>query len=210
MNNNISFNQYKGIDLAILTVLTVIAEAVVSLAASSWFPDTLYSLSPMVAMICIVMMRWGGWAAIPAAASGVAYCLATGGVVAADGEAVGITLQQFMMYTVGNCGALVALVWFKAMGKEAVRKRIEVGILYVITAFAGTMLGRWAVALLFGAGPGAIVPILLADCLSLVFAIVVILIARRIDGLFEDQRSYLIRTEEEREKQRKDDSDYYD
>ncbi|MGN0679361.1 MAG: hypothetical protein ACI4JS_06845, partial [Oscillospiraceae bacterium] len=107
MNNNISFGQYKGIDLTILTILTAVAEAVVALAASKWFPNELYSLSPMVAMVCIVMMRWGPWAAIPAVVSGLAFCLATG----ASGE-------QYVIYCVGNCFALVALVWFKAMGKE--------------------------------------------------------------------------------------------
>ena len=204
MNNNISFNQYKGIDIAIMTVLTVVAEAVVALAASSWFPNELYSLSPMVAMVCIVMMRWGAWAAVPAVASGIAFCAVTGA-----------SLEQFVVYIVGNCFSLVALVWFKAMGKEAVRKRIEVCILYSLTAFAGTILGRWGVALLFGYQPDSIVSFFLVDCLSMVFAVVVTLISRKIDGLFEDQKSYLIRTEEElqrerKEKRRADDSDYND
>lgn len=199
MDKNISFAQYKGIDLTILTVLTAVAEAIIALAASRWFPNELYSLSPMVAMVCIVMMRWGPWAVIPAVASGVAFCLVTG----ATGE-------QFLVYCVGNCFSLIALVWFKAMGKEAVRKRIEVTILYTLTAFAGMLVGRWLMAMLFGGGVGLIADFFLADCLSMVFAIVVVLIARRIDGLYEDQRSYLIRTEEERQKQRDDEADFYD
>lgn len=199
MNNNISFGQYKGIDLTILTILTAVAEAVVALAASKWFPNELYSLSPMVAMVCIVMMRWGPWAAIPAVVSGLAFCLATG----ASGE-------QYVIYCVGNCFALVALVWFKAMGKEAVRKRFEVSILYTLTAFVGMLVGRWLVAMLFGGSVRLIINFFLVDCLSMVFAVVVVLISRRIDGLFEDQKNYLIRTEEERQKQRDDEADFYD
>ncbi len=199
MNNNISFGQYKGIDLTILTILTAGAEAVIALAASKWFQSELYSLSPMVALVCIVMMRWGAWAAIPAAASAVAFCVATGA-----------TGAQFLVYCVGNCGVLAALIWFKAMGKEKVRKHVGLSILYTLTAFAGMLVGRWLIAMLLGSGVKIIINFLLADCLSAVFAVVVVLIARRIDGLFEDQKAYLIRTEEERRKQRDDEANYYD
>lgn len=195
MNNNISFNQYRNIDLTILTVLSVVAEAVVALAASKWFPGELYSLSPLVAMVCIVMMRWGAWAAIPAVMSGAAFCLV-----------MGATAQEFIVYCVGNCFALVALLWFKAAGKQKVRDNFLLTALFAATAFLGTILGRWAVSLLFGEGIESIISFFLVDCLSLVFAIVVTLIARRIDGLFEDQLSYLLRTEEERRKKQEDEA----
>ncbi len=199
MNNNISFGQYRGIDLTILTILTVVSEAIVALAASKWFPSELYSLSPMTAMVCIVMMRWSPWAAVPALAAGVAFCVATG----ADGA-------QYLVYCVGNCGALAALVWFKALGKEKIRKSWYMSVLFALTAFAGMLVGRWLVAMLLGSGVKIIINFLLADCLSAVFAVVVVLIARRIDGLFEDQRAYLIRTEEERKKERDNEADFYD
>ncbi len=199
MNKEISFSQYRSIDLTILTILTVGAEAIVTLAASKWFTNELYSLSPMVALVCIVMMRWGSWAAIPAALSGLAFC-----------AVMGQSWEHFLVYCVGNCGALAAMVWFKALGKDAVRKRIEVTILFALTAFAGTIVGRWAVALLLGYELISIVDFFLADCLSLLFAVVVTLIARKIDGLFEDQKSYLIRVEEERQKERDNEADYYD
>ncbi len=41
----------------------------------------------------------------------------------------------------------------------------------------------------------------MADSLSLLYAVVVVLISRKMDGLFEDQRNYLIRTEAERRKE---------
>lgn len=194
MNNNISFNQYRNIDLTILTVLSVVAEAVIALAASKWFPGELYSLSPMVAMVCIVMMRWGAWAAIPAVLSGASFCLV-----------MGATPQEFVVYCVGNCFALIAMVWFKAFGKQKVRDKFGLTALFAATAFFATILGRWAVSLLFGEGIESIISFFLVDCLSLAFAIVVALIARRIDGLFEDQLSYLLRTDEERRKKREED-----
>lgn len=199
MNKSITFSQYRGIDLTILTVLTVGAEAIVALAASKWFPNELYSLSPMVAMVCILMMRWSAWAVIPAVLSGLAFCAVSGA-----------TSAQFLIYGVGNCGALLALIWFAAIGKEAVRKKALMTVLFAVTAFAGAICGRWIIALLLGWEVDVVIDFFLADCLSLVFAVGVTQLSRRIDGLFEDQKAYLIRTEEEREKERKTESEYYD
>lgn len=199
MNKNITFSQYRGIDLTIMTVLTVVAEAIVTLAASKWFPNELYSLSPMVAMVCIVMMRWSAWAIIPAALSGLAFCVVSGA-----------TSAHFLIYGVGNCGALIALIWFAAVGKETVRAKGLMTALFALTAFLGTICGRWVMALLLGGEIDSFISFFLADCLSVVFAVVVTQISRRIDGLFEDQKAYLIRFNEELEKERKTESEYYD
>ena len=76
--NNLSLKQYKAIDLAMLAVILAVFEAITSLAASKWFPLQLFSLSPTIAVVCIVMMRWGGWAAIHAVVGGLSFCIATG------------------------------------------------------------------------------------------------------------------------------------
>mgnify|MGYP007105065393 FL=1 len=56
-------------------------------------------------------------------------------------------------------------------------------------------------ALVFGASLDSLVMFLTTDSLSLLFAVVIVLIAGRLDGLFEDQRAYLIRTAEERKRE---------
>ena len=68
--NNLSLKQYKAIDLAMLAVILAVFETITSLAASKWFPLQLFSLSPTITVVCIVMMRWGGWAAIHAVVGG--------------------------------------------------------------------------------------------------------------------------------------------
>ena len=42
---NLSFNQYRAIDLTIMTIVLAVSEAVVTTAASKWFPDQLFSVS---------------------------------------------------------------------------------------------------------------------------------------------------------------------
>lgn len=193
---NLSFKQYKAIDLALLAVILAVFEAITALAASKWFPYQLYTFSPTIAVICIVMMRWGGWAAIHAAVGGFAFCIASGG-----------NIQQFAVYCIGNCFALAALVFFKIkpIGKENVRGKFYYTVLYTVTAYCGAQIGRWMVGLFLGEPADSIITFFTTDIISLLFAVVVILLSRNIDGLFEDQKSYLIRTEEERKRH---DTDY--
>ena len=189
-----SFLRYKAVDLAMLAVILAVFEALASVAAKNWFPLQLFTLSPTLAVVSIVMMRWGGWAAIHAVVGGLSYCIATGG------EA-----KQFAVYCIGNCAALLALFLFKIFDKEKVRGTWLKSAVFAFVAFCGAMIGRWVISLFFGGKPGEIVDFFVADCLTLVFTIVVVLIARRADGLFEDQRAYLIRTEDERK--RREDSE---
>ena len=61
---NLSLKQYRAIDLGLMLLILTGAEALIAHAARSWFPDEIYVLSPTMALVCIVMMRWGGrrWA----------------------------------------------------------------------------------------------------------------------------------------------------
>ena len=187
---NLSVKQYRNIDLAILLIMLAAAEAVITIAANVWFPSELYSLSPTVAVVCIVMMRWGPFAAVQAVGGGLALCIASGAEP-----------RQYVMYCVGNCFALAALVFFKKWDKETVRSKITLSLAFTAFAFAAVQIGRWLVSLLFGGTLDGIVTFFTTDSLSLAFALLTILLARRIDGLFEDQISYLIRTQEERKKE---------
>lgn len=193
---NLSFKQYKAIDLTILTVVLGVCEFLTAKAANAWFPGQLYVLSPTIMMTCIVMMRWNGFAAIHAAVGGLVFCLSSG----ATGE-------QILIYCVGNCFALIALIWFKVFGKKKIKDKFGYTILFTVTAFVGAQLGRWLVGLLLGGAPDSIIVFLTTDCLSLLFAVVVVLISRKADGLFEDQKAYLLRVQAEKKKQEAE--DYY-
>ncbi|MGN1120671.1 MAG: hypothetical protein ACI4Q4_09955 [Oscillospiraceae bacterium] len=188
--NNISFKQYRAIDLGIMAVILFIFEAITVLAGK-WFPMQSYTLSPTTLILCIVMMRWDGFAVIHAVVGGFAFCLAGGAEP-----------KQFAVYCIGNCFALLGLIFLKVCGKERVRNKIPFIFAYVVIVFTAVQAGRWAVSLFFGGSLNSIVSFFLADSLSLLFAAVAVLISRKLDGLFEDQKHYLIRTEEERMRER--------
>lgn len=193
---NISFNQYRVIDLTILAVVTAVFEAITAFAATKWFPGELYAVSPTIAMACIVMMRWNGFAAINAALGGMSFCLASGA-----------TEKQILIYVVGNCFALLALLLFKLPGKNKIKDRFYFTLLFVLTAYIGAQIGRWLVGLACGGAADSIIMFLTTDMLSLLFSVVIVLISRKADGLFEDQKSYLIRMD--KEKKKKEAEDYY-
>ena len=187
---NLSFKQYRSVDLGIMLVMLAVAEALTAYAATVWFPYEFYVLSPTVAVVCIVMMRWGGFAAIHAAVGGLALCIASGAEP-----------KQFVVYCVGNCFALAALILLKTLGKEKVRSKLLLTALFTVIAFCGAQVGRWLVGLMMGGSVSDILTFFATDSLSLIFALVTVLISRRINGLFEDQWAYLVRTQAERNKQ---------
>lgn len=185
-----TLEQYRAIDLAIMAVLLVAFETITATAATKWFSSQVYMLSPTITIICIVMMRWGGYAAIHAVAGGAAFCVASGA-----------SMQQFIIYCIGNCAALAAMLLFKTHGKEQVRSKTFLTLVFIVATYFGAQLGRWFVGLLFGGAVDSLIVFLTTDSLSLLFAIVLVLIAKRTDGLFEDQKAYLIRTADERRRE---------
>ena len=183
----ITFQQYRTIDILILVALTTIFEGVATLATARWFALQPVAVSIGLAMICILMMRWGARAAFAAFASGFVFCFLSGA-----------TVQQFVIYCIGNMGALLGIVWFKVFGKEGIRKSLWLVTLFVSTAYVGEMLGRSVIAILFGDSIGTIVTFLTTDIMSLVFAILVIALFRKTEGMLEDQKEYLLRLDQQK------------
>lgn len=209
---NLTFKQYRAIDLTILAVVLAISEAVVTLAATRWFPGQLFSVSTTLTVVCIAMMRWDGFAVLHAALGGAVYCLT-----------MGADALSYAVYCAGNCGALIALLLFKFAGKKKISEKFGFTVLYVLTSYIGMEFGRWTMMLIVpnaanGLGYNSPLDLLLGlaetEIITLLFAVIACLIARKTDGLFEDQRQYLLRVREaerrERELRKKEDEYYSD
>ena len=109
----------------------------------------------------------------------------------------------YVIYCIGNIFALLGMVWFKVFGKEGIRKSLWLITLFVSTAYIGQVLGRSIIAILFGDNISTIITFATTDIMSLVFAILVIALFRKTDGMLEDQKAYLLRLD----KQKKDTQD---
>lgn len=187
MNREISFGQYRSIDLTILAVLMAVSQFVIYVASSFWYPEQLYVVSPVAAMAALVMMRWGAWAGLHAVLGGVLFTLLSGG-----------TAQHFIIFSVGNLASLLALIYIRIFTKERIRKDAFLSVVFALLVQILMQLGRSAVAALLGFPADACIGFITTDILSCLFTAVIIWIVRRIEGLFEDQKHYLLRIQSER------------
>ena len=186
MEKRISFEQYRGMDLLVFSVLTAVFECIATLATSKWFAAQPIAISLTLTMTLIVMHRWGAFSAIVAGVGGVVFCLFSSA-----------TIDQIIIYSVGNVFALVSLVYFRLYGKEAVKASVPKTLLFVSTSYISVALGRWLISLAFGSGFSEFVGFLTSDIASLLFASVILWSFRGIDGLIEDQKHYLLRINKE-------------
>ena len=188
MSRQRSWKEYRAIDLSIMALMLAVFEFLIVTAASFWFPDQLYTVSLAAAVTSIVYMRWGVWGGIHAAEAGAVYCLFSGG-----------TPGQFVIYCAGNLFSLFAVILLRAVGKEKVRTG-HLSLLFPLLVLLLMHTGRACAAMLLqGAGPLVVVNFFTTDSLSYLFTFVIIWIARKLDGVYEDQKHYLLRIHAEEE-----------
>lgn len=189
MERRRTFGEYRAIDLTIFAVMTCVFEYVVTAAARSWFPGELYTVSVSAIITSIVYMRWGAWGAVNCVLSGLVYCLFS--------DAAG---EQYVIYCAGNLFSLLSLPVLFKVGKERVRTGQFLGLLFPLLVQLLMHGGRALVALLFGETPATVAGFFLEDSLSYLFTLVIAWIVRRLDGVYEDQKHYLLRLQAKEEK----------
>lgn len=188
MDKQITFKQYRNIDIGILCLLTAVFELIATFATSKWFAAQPMAISITLALILIAMHRWNLYAAAVAVVGGAAFCIASSA-----------SIEHFLIYCCGNLFALVSLLYFKLFGKESVKKSFFKTLLFASSAYVAVVIGRFLLSLPFGAGFSELVGFLVSDVLSLLFATVILWLFRGVDGLVEDQKAYLFRLQRERE-----------
>ena len=178
----LSFEQYRSLDLCMLAAITFVSELLISLAASRWFPDQLYTVSVTAALTAIVMIRWKGYAMAQAVIGAMALNLAMGG-----------TPKQWLIYCVGNLLSLGALLFVKGIGEKKIRGNAALTIAYGVVTLFLMQTGRALIALFLGGTIRDAIAFYATDSLSCVFTAVILWIAGRLDGVLEDQKEYLAR-----------------
>jgi len=180
-----TFSQYRLIDLVLFAVITVVFEVIVSKAARV-FPSQPYSISIVSAVTCIVFMRWGLYGCLHAVLGGFVTCYATGG-----------SLDQYVIYVLGNTFSVLAVLYLNKIGSDRVRNSAWLSVLMAGLVALLMQIGRMIVAVILGNTLDIAVGFILGDVLSGVFAMVIVGIARKLDGVFEDQKHYLLRISKE-------------
>lgn len=192
MKHQITFRQYRAMDITVFTVLLCVCETLITLGATRWFPGEPYTLSITPAVTALVMVRWGALAAIPAFGGAFVFCVASGA-----------TLPQYAIYCVGNLAALALTQFLYRDGWKCLHNQVLLALLYGLLTALLMQLGRALVALVLGNSLAVCAGFILTDVLSTLFAVLIVWIAKRLDGMLEEQKHYLTRVAEEQEKERK-------
>ena len=189
MGHQLSFKQYRAIDLALFAVILWISETLIVTAATRWFADQLYTVSVVGALVAIVLMRWGPWAAIHAVLGGLVFSLASHG-----------SARQILIYCVGDLFSLAMLLPRRWLGAEKIRTDGMLSVGFGLLTLLLMQLGRALTALALGTAFRDCLGFFTTDALSILFTGVIVWVARRLDGIFEDQKHYLLRIHKEEEK----------
>lgn len=185
-------NKYRTIDLFIFAAIVTALEAI-NIRLLDFFPGEVFTLSVTMAVSLIVMMRWGAWGLIHAALGGLVYCLAN---LFSGAE---VQFSQFLIYTLGNLLIGLDFLFLKYVGKEKVRNAPELTVIYALIGCLTMNLGRAIVSAVFnGEFLQVLIRMLAVDALNAIITAIILLVARRQNGVFEDQNHYLLRLEAER------------
>ena len=190
MNSHLTLKQYRNLDLFLFAVMLLLFEWIIATAASRWFPGQPYTVSLVSAITTIVLMRWGPWAAIHAALGGLVYC------VVSSAEP-----RHYLIYIVGNLFAMLSLILLKGFGHKKIRDNVLLSLLFGEATLLFMQLGRAIVALALGSKLLECLAFFTTDALSGLFTVVLVWITRRLDGIFENQISYLLRVQKEQKEE---------
>ncbi len=186
MKRQLTLREYRAIDLLLFALMFAVFEfIIVRVANGSLFRDQAFTVSLAAAITSIVYMRWGLWGGVHAALTGFLFCFYSGGAP-----------RQYVIYTVGNLFSLPMALVLKKAGHERVRESDWGSMLFPLGVILLMQGGRAAAALCLGAAPGGALGFFTTDSLSVLFTLVIVWIARRLDGIYEEQTHYLLRLQE--------------
>lgn len=188
-NGRISYSQYKIADILLFLVIMFVCEVINIFAIRRWFSGMMFTVSVMLLVSLVVLIRWNLLGAIFPVAGGLVYCWMMG----AEG-------WQFAEYAIGN--AFIVIVWFLffAIPKEKVVGHWWLTAAYALVAFILMVLGRATVAACFGKGFATpFIQNLTTESLNFAFALSGLMILRKIEGMLADQKKYLIKVTTERD-----------
>ena len=186
MGKTRTVGQYRAVDLTLYALMLLVFEGVIIVASARWFPGQPWTVSVTPALVGIVLVRWGAWAGIHAALGGVVLCaLSRAGA------------SQWAVYCVGNLFPLLLLPLLSRWRRRAGVFRgglqaVGFGLAVLLTM----QCGRAAVSLVLGAQLSKAAGCFTTEVVTDLFTLMILWIARRLDGMLEDQERYYRRINE--------------
>ena len=194
----ISFARYRITDLLLFAIILVAFELISFFAFTEWFSDDLsrYTFSLVVPISLIVMVRWNWYGMFYAVLDGLVYCIllvARSQIESAD------ALEYFLVFAIGNAFIGLCYLLVRFLGRKRIVGKWYFTLLYVVCGWVCIVIGRSVVSVFFGNNFFSQLLYFAGwDLLSLAIALVIMFILRRLDGMLERQKDYLLRLDRER------------
>ena len=183
MNRRRSLQEYRTVDLTLWCTMLLLFESMIIIASSRWFAAQPYTVSLVPAIIAIVIIRWGLWAAVPAILGGIIACVLQHAAI-----------PQYAMYCGGNLFPLILLPVLAPRRKDGkLPDGFPVLMGYALAVLLLTQTGRALLSLVFGGGWQTALACYTTEAATDLMTLVILWIAGRLDGILEDQPYYVRR-----------------
>ncbi len=197
-NSRISYNQYKLADLFIFLIIMCGCEMINVLAIRKWFPDMLFTISVMLLVTLTVMIRWNWLGVLFPVIDAVLFCWMNGA------EA-----WQFGQYILGNAFVALTGLLFLVVPKEKLTGRWYWTALYALCGFVMLLLGRSVFGAIFGQSfVLSLKAAVMGESLNFAFALIGLLVLRRVGDMLCDQKKYLFRVTKKRDTVKRVEEDF--
>lgn len=193
----ISVKQYRTTDLFIFAVIVVIFDLLMHYTPTLFSGEIIFSFCLTVPITLLIMIRWG-------------WC----SVFFAIGDALLLTVlnnpsvwQSYLCYGVGNASLMLLLIAAKYIGKKKITSTWYFTALFFV---CGWVLQNLTISVMNAVCGLPFVSYLASNfgfgitgLLSLAMGLVITLVMRKLDGMYEDQIEYLKRLKGEREEKQR-------
>lgn len=193
MGRQRSLGRYRLIDLSLWSAILLVFETITLRAAVKWFPNEPFWVSVVPAVTAIVYMRWGPWGVFHAVAGGVLTSFL-----------IGLPARGYAIYAVGNALSLTAIGIIKLAGRKTLQGDALKSMLYAMSVFLLMEAGKVLMSLILGWSLKQTIGTFAPEIVTLLFTVVIVWIARRLDGVLEYQQEYVKRVQRELENERGD------
>ncbi len=183
--------QYRTIDLTVLFLIMGVIE-VASLLVLRINISSFY-LSVVMVVTLIVYMRWGAYGILFGVVGGIIDAVLTLNVNSAvDANVFELSniIKWSITYAVGYLATAISMLFFK-LGKKELSSKLYLVFLYELSAYVLMIIARCVVLAVYGQNFfNALIGQSTREILNLLFTFFVLLVARKQDSVFADQKEY--------------------
>jgi len=174
--------QFKRIDLTLFTVLAIVSEYL-AFHFINIFSEAGFMISFSFLLGLIAIYRWGAIGSVVYIGSGVVSLIM-------NYQSIDIT-YQFLYYVVANAAIVSTILMFRFFTKEDIKTKWFVLLLYMLFPMLIIGLSKGLLIFIFEKNLHGFIDYFASQLLTLVMTYIVLNIVIRIEGLFEDMKTYI-------------------